>query len=574
DPLDHKIPSIFFDHLNKSDVPTDIRTDPLDIHARDQPSVSSAYFKAFWSLFGIFQFSYTSFLDRCESDFIHAWPGIFKWCTFFYASRVQTRAHGQGAEHNIDRSTFFVRATTLNVISGAWFAVQDSDAIRHVMINTLGLPEVLVGLWAHEDDYKLDGSEMAAQMPPEAFGGFPQDRLPSFLLYYFLGNGILVEKLLSVIKDIPDVAQRVIRRLRDYSKNFELVSSDPWACSIFLGLVERFFQAPHPELFEAITSRGAGVLCTKLSVKIASRIQKSYPERQQDLEEVLVGGFRCIVHLAQAPNGIFWIIQAVNSGILSAFVGFSPVFHHLEEHAYITISFLFSEIIPGYLCYRSVVEAVDTALQKLKRTAQLASLPKSRAWQVINRLTQLTAERKALLTIKVKPSKRNKSNKCSNSECKVMDALNNFRKCGNCFSSFYCSKECQTAHWKNGHKICCESRRNPEDDTTSYRNTEYLEHVSRREVVRYRPYLKSLATSKYPGVPLQKLVICIDLSQFPVTHKLMSKSEIPPEVFIPPVDLYRPGDLEESYSMILTIRPRREQAHISYYNADIWTLLS
>ncbi|TFK64488.1 hypothetical protein BDN72DRAFT_963159 [Pluteus cervinus] len=442
------------------------------------------------------------------------------------------------------------------------------------MMKTLGLPEVLVGLWAHEDDYKLDGSEMAAQMPPEAFVAFPQEQLPSFLLYYFMENSILIEKLLSGVEDIPDVAQRVIRRLRDYLKNPDLAFLAPGECSIFLGLVEHFFHASHPKLFEAVTSRGAGVLCTKLSVIIASRIQKSYPERHQALEVVLVGGFRCILQLTQAPNGIFWIIQAVNSGILSALVGSSPVFHDLEELAYTTLSVFFSEVIPEYLCYRSVVEAVDAALQKLKQTAQLASVPKSRAWQVINRLTKLRAERKALLTITVKALKRTKSNKCSNGEYKIVDTLNNFRKCGNCLSSFYCSKECQTAHWKNGHKICCERRRNPEDDTTSYRNAAYLDRLSRREVVRYRPYLKSLAASKYPGVPLQELVMCIDLSHFPVTHKLMSKSELPPEVFIPPVDLYRTGDSEKSGSMILTIRPRREQAHISYYNADIWTLLS
>ena len=48
------------------------------------------------------------------------------------------------------------------------------------------------------------------------------------------------------------------------------------------------------------------------------------------------------------------------------------------------------------------------------------------------------------------------TNKCFNPLCHCMDNEDKrFKSCSNCRSTKYCSKECQTAHWKNGHKLEC-----------------------------------------------------------------------------------------------------------------------
>ncbi|TFK64487.1 hypothetical protein BDN72DRAFT_963158 [Pluteus cervinus] len=570
DPLVHKVPSIFFDHLNKSDVPTNIKMDPLDIWARDQPPVSSPYFRAFWSICGITHLLESAFLDRYENDFIRAWPGIFKWSAFFVASRVKTNTLGRKPRHKVDRSTFRVRSMTRDAIAGTWYAAFRSDAIRQVMIETLGFLEVVVALWVHEDDYKLD--DMPPETTPDPTPLFSTQHLPSILLHCFLTTteGDLVEKLFSMVRDIPQAARIVTRRLGDALKGSKLL---PYECAVLLQLMLHFsWQEPQLGLFEAIMNHGAAILCTKLLVKVASCIQSSYPERHPDLESLLVLGFMCIQRLTQATNSISWIIQVVNAGILSAFVESSPVFRHLTRSDYTAVSAILLETIPTYLCYRSVVHAVDTALQNLERTDQLASLPTSRAWRLFKDLTKLTAERKALVTLRVKPLKRDKSTKCGNGECEIIDAQNNFRRCGNCLSCFYCSKECQIAHWKSGHKLCCEGRRNLGDGATSHRNMEYITRVNQREVLRYTPYLKTLAARQYPGIPLQDLVICINHRQSPVTPMLRSKSEIPPKAFTPPADLHRPG--QGPCFILISTLPHKDEAHISYYDTDIWTVLS
>ncbi|KAK8800757.1 hypothetical protein WA158_000082 [Blastocystis sp. Blastoise] len=45
---------------------------------------------------------------------------------------------------------------------------------------------------------------------------------------------------------------------------------------------------------------------------------------------------------------------------------------------------------------------------------------------------------------------------CSNPECKkVEEVKGSFKTCSRCKKAIYCSKECQVAHWKNGHKQAC-----------------------------------------------------------------------------------------------------------------------
>ncbi|TFK68972.1 hypothetical protein BDN72DRAFT_841173 [Pluteus cervinus] len=571
--LDHGIPSIFFGFLNGLGVPTDIKSDPLDIHASDQTSSSSSYFKAFWSLFGIIHLVDTTLLDRYESDFIHAWPGIFKWSAFFFASRVQIGPPSRKTGHK-DRSTFLVRAMTRDVIAWAWYAALGSNAIRSIMIETRGFFEIIAGLWVHEDDYKLDSAEVAMQISPEVLLPFASKRPPSFLLLLLLTTteGKFVPQLLSIIGDIPKVTETVTRRLGDALRAPEFIPTD---CSTLLRLIVHFSDsAPISSgIREAVMNHGAGVLCTRLLVKVASCIQKSYPERLPDLEALLIYGFRCIPWFTRTANGISWVIQVVNTGILSAFLESSPVFHDLEDDEYTNLSAFLSEALPSYLCYRSVIHAVDTALHNLDRTVQFVSLPISRAWKVFNELTKLTAERMALITLEVKVWKRDGTSTCSNHQCEKRDALNNFRKCGNCFSSFYCSKECQILHWKNGHKLYCDEHRSLEDQAISYRDSEYLGHLNPREAFRYSPYFKTLAAKDYPGVPSQDLIFCIDFSRYPATYSLRLKSECPPGISTVPMDVYQPGSVSRTIIVATCPHGNEVKYKVVHFAADVLTML-
>ena len=48
---------------------------------------------------------------------------------------------------------------------------------------------------------------------------------------------------------------------------------------------------------------------------------------------------------------------------------------------------------------------------------------------------------------------------CGNTESRPGRIVNNeigeFKSCSRCKQVYYCSKECQLQHWKNGHKNVC-----------------------------------------------------------------------------------------------------------------------
>ncbi|TFK70563.1 hypothetical protein BDN72DRAFT_958739 [Pluteus cervinus] len=550
--------SIFSQHLNPSEVPVNVKMDPMDIEPHKQPPIASTSFLAFWSLRGFAQLLTKPIPDRYQHEIIRAWPGIFKWSTFFFASRVQVGTPLQKTskrnDSQADHAARDVRVITLNTITSAWWAISRSSAVNKVMLDTCGFLEVVVDLWIHEDHYRLDPLELAAclggmALPHNAQSSFTA---PSSFLSFLMseqkktGTGVpFVERVLSVVGDIDRTALIVTGKLEGALKAPELNLQE---CTAILNLLMHFFHAPQVDILDAIMNHDGGTSYTKILVKIASRIQESYPKRCPDLEALLALGFGCVITVMNTTNSFSWIIQVVNAGILTAFVEASPVFNDLRDEDYNVISALFSAIIPRFLCYHSVVHAVDTMWRKLERTERFRSLPKSRAWKALSDLTKLTAERRSIFALQIAyKSFKRKATLCSNTQCPKVDSIKKFRKCGHCLSSFYCSKECQIVHWKGGHRAYCENRAIEiahSDKIFSPRDQDFIEQLNRREAWRYLPYLKGLAKKEYPGIPLGGLIVIINYTRVPVTHRIGLESEYlksNPELFGVPLDKARMG---------------------------------
>ena len=50
---------------------------------------------------------------------------------------------------------------------------------------------------------------------------------------------------------------------------------------------------------------------------------------------------------------------------------------------------------------------------------------------------------------------------CHNCDKKEDDFAEKLKACGLCKAAYYCGKECQTNHWKAGHKVDCIKRNYP-----------------------------------------------------------------------------------------------------------------
>jgi len=109
-------------------------------------------------------------------------------------------------------------------------------------------------------------------------------------------------------------------------------------------------------------------------------------------EHVLAGLSSCfsfIGNLIEATDGIPWVRQAVQEGLLHAFVNISPSFHMLEPVVQGILLRLISDVLPRYMVYRSVILAVDTAMTKLEcsdTTGKIERSPVKDAWYKMKRL--------------------------------------------------------------------------------------------------------------------------------------------------------------------------------------------
>eukprot|EP00980_Cylindrotheca_fusiformis_P018393 scaffold6052_cov118-Cylindrotheca_fusiformis.AAC.6 len=86
-------------------------------------------------------------------------------------------------------------------------------------------------------------------------------------------------------------------------------------------------------------------------------------------------------------------------------------------------------------------------ISPLKMTMEGGLLMRSRVCKMITDLTRREA------TKKKREAKKGGSNFCAN--CDKDLGVNGGSTCSLCKVTFYCGKECQVAHWKNGHKAEC-----------------------------------------------------------------------------------------------------------------------
>ncbi|TFK68965.1 hypothetical protein BDN72DRAFT_897689 [Pluteus cervinus] len=511
EPLTGQIHLIFLNHLNSSEVPIKPKSDIAGIEER----------RAFWSLWALAQlagplFQSRSRTDPCGEEFTEAWPGVFKWSAYFYTFRVQTLGKDQGATA-ISRQRRVVR----DVLIGSWCALSCSKSAKGAMSRTRGVVDIAARLWIFEAD--VDG----ARVIPFC------DGIPtmSFLLDLIWSNGdqAALDGLISAAGgDIGRIAQSICSWLKKVIKSSEFVGNPREGFRIFL-----FFSqlcSTKPEVHEAFLNHGAISICVKLLIRIAFVINEGLrnPEDRPEFVQVTKAAFQFLWSSIEVGTGLPWVLEAIHSGLLAAFVGCSPLYDYLTPDEYIALSRIITNTIPRYLAYCSVVQSVDATFLKLERTAQFLSLRKTRAWEAFIGLATLTSSRMGVVgTLK---QVKKETTICTNPRCRKSDVRTKFRKCAKCGWALYCSKGCQTVHWREfGHKKDC---REPskmyhglqEDGNITPRDLDFIQALNVCEARYNLPYLKRLASTKHPGVPLEDLIIAINYDAVPTTYQVLSPS--------------------------------------------------
>ncbi|TFK68945.1 hypothetical protein BDN72DRAFT_959883 [Pluteus cervinus] len=579
-PLGSKIHLIFLRHLNSSDVPNEPKSDVVGVIEGVEEG------KAFWSLWGLAQLSEalcdgeTSDTDPCGQEFIEAWPGIFKWSAFFYTSRVQASSPSQGT-NTTSSQKLSRRGIIRDVILGSWCSLALSESTKRVMLETHGVVDIAARLWIFEGDPDIPKVTPLRKGVP----------MGSFLLELFLKDGDQTASLDNIVSavggDIGRIAQTLLGRLKKATRSPEF-KSDPVDGIFLLSFITSLCHTK-PETLEVFLNHGAIPVCIKLLIGIASVInEKSYnPANRLDFTELMQMTFGFLWLSLETGLGLPWVLEAINTGLFTAFVECSPMYDELKDDKYTDmVSVIFISTIPRYLTYGTVVQAADTMLLRLEKTERFLSLRKTRAWDAFHNLAILTGWRFGVVA-QVKQMKKEVTI-CFNTKCRKLDVRDNFRKCAKCGVALYCSKECQTVHWKapeSGHKKECREPTKAhkglfqEDGRISTRDWEFIQTLNIYETRYNLPYLRRLAATQHPGVPLRDLAIVINYNSIPMTYHVDLCStwvKDHPSLFTFPKNEFRPNLEVKFTTYIIGIVPHNGPAnprlYVTPFENGVWNL--
>ncbi|KAJ7507188.1 hypothetical protein B0H11DRAFT_1970640 [Mycena galericulata] len=152
-----------------------------------------------------------------------------------------------------------------------------------------------------------------------------------------------------------------------------------------------------------------------------------------------------------AADGFAWTTHAVQIGLVPAMLRAQAWLADMpDDDAQASLIKLF-RLLSLYSMYPSLLRALDRSIRRA-RELRLADaiMDNPPVWTAYLELENLVQERTSLFNIDM-------NTYCQNPDCKKVDTLNNFLSCSSCFTTSYCSPDCQKAHWKTAHRVECKS---------------------------------------------------------------------------------------------------------------------
>ncbi|KAJ7861827.1 hypothetical protein B0H14DRAFT_2741409 [Mycena olivaceomarginata] len=442
--------------------------------------------RAFYALFGLSK-SGDCFLPGTPHHrnpaVLKAWPGIFKWSAFFYKTRV-TSLPPRPAEG---------RRSAMDIISRVWYCFTRAEGLREAIAATKGTIEIATHLWLLDDDVPQSSPNIVA-IPCAAAA---------------------LDAILTASSKIA------MSRTRTALSRRTLV---PVEITIYLDLLGHLSYGRNHPLRIGLLHAGAIPLCTRAAGDLARALGSG---GDVALLDGIVAAFGYLVNCLQSTEGFTWVVQSLTADLLLALADASPHFSRLDAEDYDMVSSLLKEMLPTYLVYRSVIQAVDEGMRRLGAKQQ-KKIDASIFRDVWIDFQKLALERHFVVMQAV--AVKGRAATCDNVECHKVDAKNTFRKCGGCSTTLYCSKECQTLAWKQGgHKTMCKMKQRErlegKSQAISKSDAAFFHHLSIRDARHHLPFLRRLARSTYPALRSCELLIRIDYTAVPPAYSVVPLAE-------------------------------------------------
>ncbi|TFY65536.1 hypothetical protein EVG20_g5556 [Dentipellis fragilis] len=427
------------------------------------------------------------------------WPGIFKWMNFFV--EYYTDLYSEGSD---------MRRMFLEIIASALFYIAQGKTTRPMVSATPGIMKLATPLWLSEHPHSDD--EQTIYHIPVCSAAFHHILIAA--------TPAMLDEIVTITGgDVDGVAYLALLRLRKALTKHTL--PDPRQIHVFAGVLDELttYDKSPLAMIHAILPKG--------SVKLATRalLRLSVVPLLDDEDSFLAMSalLRYLSNIIDAGEGVKNLCVAIREGLLQATVNICSSFDLLDRDARELLLTLIGSGIPSYFFYHSVLLAAESEMLKFETEEDRARIEQSPIRDSWYQLKNLMAKRR-LIRSRYKddhgvPVTITGPRRLPCAYCWRSAQRDTLKKCRGCLITFYCSKECQAAGWKNGHKTECELNKDDWSKKKLAREDRIvLNYTVLRDVACHPLHLRQLAAQNFPGVPLAKLGCSIDYTRMPEVY--------------------------------------------------------
>ncbi|KAK7007523.1 hypothetical protein R3P38DRAFT_2553205 [Favolaschia claudopus] len=414
---------VFYHFIDPSRVP---REEQLDGYLTEDTVASIA--SASWCLIQL----YIS-LPPVEAG-VDLWPRIWGWTRFFWTYGDFLR---QGLELGDDREM------SLSFLRFSWY-LWKYPPNRAIMLSSPGLTALTVSAWVSFTDEDFTACSDSLHM------------IRNFLVH---GNPTEQEILDGVDDNVGNLAHCIMRQCEfvvPLAHDSPTVAMENiWLLEIVMDIV---IAVDHIRM-DTFAGGTPGPLTSALiafefvkTVSISVHTLSAFSSLTQNLRNLVKNLLMNLCHIFQlgSPEAIQ---TAVQLGLLHVILCCAR--WHPADDIHRILHFLLAEMLGPYSVYCGVLAALESSHAGVISPLSSANFSQPGVYVAWTRFAEALCWRTSILNLFRSRQRSSPLTACDNVECENILEKIQLKRCSGCKSVFYCSRSCQAADWRDGHRTAC-----------------------------------------------------------------------------------------------------------------------
>ncbi|KAJ7059155.1 hypothetical protein C8F01DRAFT_1232236 [Mycena amicta] len=206
--------------------------------------------------------------------------------------------------------------------------------------------------------------------------------------------------------------------------------------------------APLRQLYEALLQRG---ILSALINLLLYMSQDDHATPTAFRVNVCRQCLTLLVRIVAGSIGTPQVDQTLEIGLLDAIIQASANGHlgNLDD-----FKVFFTGLLPMAVVYRHTVVIIRAAIARIRLNLESPSVRQSQSFSMVSDFISLAHPYIGVLD-QLEGSPSMPQRVCDNLTCSQVASRTAFKRCGTCQAAYYCTKACQKADWKAGHRDIC-----------------------------------------------------------------------------------------------------------------------